>query len=264
MRMDSNQRLVVQATELDGAARWGLRQGAPRIPAGLAIGILANVASAQEGTDSDGRLVRGALGERMAAWAEAAASTGFRGAVLAAKHGEVVVAVGVGSADLRDRVANTPNTLFEIASATKQFTGAATMRLVQDGRLALDDPLAKLLPGVPEDCQAITVEHLLRHTLDIPGTNSPTRSSLGPPTRTTSTTAVGCCSGPPAWRARASPETRLREDREERAVPGRTRGATPWATARRRAQAQEAGAVLVDPRLCLPTGLKGRLQPSSD
>jgi|GEM_PF-5699 len=114
----------------------------------------------------------GAVGERIVAFAERAASTGFSGAVLAAKGGEVIAAVGVGSADLEGAVPITPATLFEIASATKQFTAAAVMVLVQQGRLGLDDPIAKHLDGVPEECAAITVRHLLQHTSGIPGTNS--------------------------------------------------------------------------------------------
>lgn len=109
---------------------------------------------------------------RMADFAQSARSVGFNGAVLAAKGGDVFVAIGVGWADLEGQVENTPATLFEIASATKQFTAAAVMRLVQEGRLGLDDPIAKHLPGVPENCKAITVRHLLQHTSGIPGTNS--------------------------------------------------------------------------------------------
>lgn len=114
----------------------------------------------------------GEVGERIVEFVRRAEARGFSGAVLAAKGGEVVAAVGVGSADLSGRRSNTPATLFEIASLTKQFTGAAVMRLVQEGKLALDDPIAKHLPGVPENCAAITVEHLLRHTSGIPGSNS--------------------------------------------------------------------------------------------
>jgi CubicO group peptidase (beta-lactamase class C family) len=114
----------------------------------------------------------GDAGRRIVEFASRAESTGFSGAVLAATGGRVVAAVGVGSADLAGKVPNTPSTLFEIASATKPFTAAAVLRLVQQGRLRLDDPIARHLPGVPEDCRPITVRHLLQHTSGIPGTNS--------------------------------------------------------------------------------------------
>jgi len=94
------------------------------------------------------------------------------GAVLVARDGAIVTEIAVGSADLEGTVPITTETLFEIASLTKQFTAAAVMRLVQDGTLKLDDPISKHLPGVPESCSAITIEHLLRHTSGIPGTKS--------------------------------------------------------------------------------------------
>lgn len=114
----------------------------------------------------------GEPGEQIVGFVKKAEALGFTGAVLAAKDGRVVAAVAVGYADLADTSLNTPSTLFEIASATKQFTAAAVMRLVQDGKLSLDDPIAKHLPGVPENCSAITVRHLLQHTSGIPGSNA--------------------------------------------------------------------------------------------
>lgn len=100
------------------------------------------------------------------------AEDGFTGAVLVARDGAIVAEMAVGHADLEGTVPNTPETLFEIASLTKQFTAAAVLKLVEEGKLRLDDPISKHLPGVPENCRAITIEHLLRHTSGIPGTNS--------------------------------------------------------------------------------------------
>lgn len=97
---------------------------------------------------------------------------GLSGAFLAAKDGQVIAAAGIGHADLQNTIPNTPETLFEIASLTKQFTAAAILLLAQDHKLALSDPISKHLPGIPESCQAITVEHLLRHTSGIPGSNA--------------------------------------------------------------------------------------------
>ena len=111
----------------------------------------------------------GKVGRRIVEYVKSQEITGFSGAVLAAKNGKVVAAVGVGSSDLAGKSRITSGTLFEIASVTKQFTAAAIMRLVQEGRLKLDDSIAKHLPGVPEDCRAITVRHLLQHTSGIPG-----------------------------------------------------------------------------------------------
>ena len=114
----------------------------------------------------------GQAGKEIVDWVRRSESLGFTGAVLAAKDGEVVAAVAVGSADLKGKVPNTPATLFEIASATKQFTGAAAALLTQEGKLDLDASIDEHLPKVPRECRDITVRHLLQHTSGIPGTNS--------------------------------------------------------------------------------------------
>jgi len=120
----------------------------------------------------EGTVIIGDTGRRIAELAQNAAADGFSGAVLAAVKGRVVAAIGVGHADLEEKQQNSPDTLFEIASASKQFTAAAVMRLVQEDKLKLEDSIARHLPPVPEDCKEITIEHLLRHTSGIPGANS--------------------------------------------------------------------------------------------
>ena len=61
---------------------------------------------------------------------------------------------------------------FRVRSATKPFTAIAVMHLVERKKVELEAPMARYLPGIPADCQAITVRHLLQHTTGIPGTNS--------------------------------------------------------------------------------------------
>lgn len=53
---------------------------------------------------------------------------------------------------------------FRAASLTKSMVAAAVLRLVDDGRLSLDDTLDRLVPGLVPDDELITVEHLVRHT----------------------------------------------------------------------------------------------------
>lgn len=133
----------------------------------LAAIAFASLAPAQDPS----RLVSGPIGERIARFVAAATAYGFTGAVLGARDGKVVAACGAGFADLDGQIANDANTLFELASVTKQFTAAAILVLVQQGKLKLDDPIADHLPDVPDDCRAITIRHLLQHTSGIPGTN---------------------------------------------------------------------------------------------
>ncbi|MCA9322069.1 MAG: beta-lactamase family protein [Planctomycetes bacterium] len=117
-------------------------------------------------------LAKGKVGKAIAAWVEDAEAKGFRGAILAARQGRVVAAVGAGFADVEDKVRNTPATLFEIASFSKQITAAAAVRLAQISDLSIDDPIAKHLTGIPDDCSGITLRHLLQHTSGIPGSNT--------------------------------------------------------------------------------------------
>lgn len=135
----------------------------------LLVGVVAAQPDAAKETET---FSDGPAGDAIIGFVRAAEATGFSGAVLAARGGKVVAAVGVGMADAKDKQPNTPATLFEIASLTKQFTAAAMLRLAQDGKVKLDEPIGTYLPGVPEDCAAITVRHLLSHTSGIPGSNS--------------------------------------------------------------------------------------------
>src|SRR5207253_2454378 len=47
---------------------------------------------------------------------------------------------------------------------TKQFTAVATMMLVEEGKVGLDDPVSKYVEGSPDTWKGITVRHLLTHT----------------------------------------------------------------------------------------------------
>ena len=84
------------------------------------------------------------------------------------REGKVVKARGYGLASLELNRPVTEDTVFEIGSMTKQFTAAALLMLVEDGRVALDAPLSKYLPNTPPAWDGITVRHLLTHSSGIP------------------------------------------------------------------------------------------------
>lgn len=92
----------------------------------------------------------------------------FWGGVLVAKDGEILLAKGYGIAN-QDLAPMTADSLFDIASITKCFTSAAVLKLAQDGKLSLDDPLSKFFTEVPENKQLVTVRHLMTHTSGIAG-----------------------------------------------------------------------------------------------
>ncbi len=72
-----------------------------------------------------------------------------------------------GMADLEHDVANSPATIFEAGSVSKQFTAAAVLLLAQDGLLRLDDDIRKHLPEMPDYGARITINELLTHTSGI-------------------------------------------------------------------------------------------------
>ena len=92
------------------------------------------------------------------------AGDGPGAALLVVRDGAAVVRKGYGLADLDARVPVTAHTNFRLASVSKQFTAAAILLLVQDGALALDDPLRKWLPSLPLATDGITLHHVLSHT----------------------------------------------------------------------------------------------------
>jgi CubicO group peptidase (beta-lactamase class C family) len=69
-----------------------------------------------------------------------------------------------GTADLTQGVPITSATVFNIASVSKQFTGASFAVLAEQGRLALDDDVRRYLPALPDFGPAVTLRHLLTHT----------------------------------------------------------------------------------------------------
>lgn len=90
-------------------------------------------------------------------------------ALVVIKNGEIVKLNGYGVANLEHDVSVTPDTVFELASVTKQFTATAIMLLMEEGKVRLDDSISHYLSGSPSRWKSITVRHLLTHTAGLPG-----------------------------------------------------------------------------------------------
>lgn len=107
--------------------------------------------------------------------AQAYAANGPGAAVIVTENGKTVYSAGRGIADIERKVPITPATQFRLGSITKQFTAAAILRLAEQGKLSLDDPLSKFIPTYPAPGSTATVRQLLNHTggmisyTDIPG-----------------------------------------------------------------------------------------------
>jgi CubicO group peptidase (beta-lactamase class C family) len=98
----------------------------------------------------------------------------FQGAVLVAKDGKPVFRQAFGLANSEWNIPNAPDTRFRLGSITKQFTAAAILKLAEEGKLKLDDPVSKYYDGAPAAWEKITVHRLLNHTSGIPSyTNLP-------------------------------------------------------------------------------------------
>jgi CubicO group peptidase (beta-lactamase class C family) len=85
-------------------------------------------------------------------------------AVGVARNGSPVLRRAYGMADLEHDVPNTPSTVFEAGSVSKQFTAAAIVLLARQGRLSLDDDVRRWVPEVPDYGTPITLRNLLTHT----------------------------------------------------------------------------------------------------
>ncbi len=78
--------------------------------------------------------------------------------------GNIVLERGYGMADLEQGVAIRPDTVFNIASLSKQFTAVSLLLLQEQGKLSLDDDIRKYLSEVPDYGKRITLRHLANHT----------------------------------------------------------------------------------------------------
>src|SRR5262249_18452443 len=83
-----------------------------------------------------------------------------------ASNGKTIFSQAYSLADRETKTPNTLNTRFRIGSMNKMFTAVATLQLVQEGKVHLDDPLIKYLPDYPNKDLAtkVTIQHLLTHT----------------------------------------------------------------------------------------------------
>ena len=90
------------------------------------------------------------------------------GCSIAVSHdGTRVVSRSYGLADLEREVPITADTVFDAASVVKQFVAAATLLLVEEGRLSLAEDIRKYLPELPDYGHRITLDHLMTHTSGI-------------------------------------------------------------------------------------------------
>ena len=130
--------------------------------AALAAGDGRAPASAQDGTAARARRAADSVA---AALRSSDSVPGL--SIVVARGGAVLVARGYGTADRATGAAAGPGTVYQIGSISKQFTAAGVMRLVEQGRLRLDDPVSRHLPEYRPRGDSVRLSHLLHQTSGI-------------------------------------------------------------------------------------------------
>jgi CubicO group peptidase (beta-lactamase class C family) len=102
----------------------------------------------------------GRVGQLMAGYDPAAPGT----VIAVARDGERVFGRGYGLANVEYGLPLTPQSVFDLASVSKQFTGFAAALLIAREELSLDDPVQRYLPELPEYEAPLLVRHLVYHT----------------------------------------------------------------------------------------------------
>ncbi|MBP3953757.1 beta-lactamase family protein [Gemmata sp. G18] len=91
------------------------------------------------------------------------------GELLIIKNRKTILHEVYGDRDREDKRAMERGTVFNVRSMTKPLTGVAVQMLADEGKLSLDDPVAKHLPGFDNDkSKAITIGQLLQHRSGLP------------------------------------------------------------------------------------------------
>lgn len=131
------------------------------VAAAVAVALPLATAGGAAGATTDADLQRGL--ERLVG-----ASGGPPGAVMTLHRDGRTTVLRAGRANVRRPGAPRAGDHMRIASVSKAYSGAVALRLVQDGRLGLDDTIGQRLPSLPAAWHAVTIRQLLNHTSGLP------------------------------------------------------------------------------------------------
>lgn len=150
------------------------RRGSRLVAVAVLCLTVCQAASGRDAAPRSARQVVAKIDEYMKAAVE---FERFSGSILVARDGKPIVSKSYGMANYEHDVPNTPQTVFRLASVSKQFTAAAIFLLQERGKLNTGDPICKYLTDCPASWQPITIRHLLTMTSGLSG---PTAIELGP------------------------------------------------------------------------------------
>jgi CubicO group peptidase (beta-lactamase class C family) len=125
-----------------------------------AIVLSANIAAAQALPDSTIRRIDAIFTQ----WNQPNSPGAVVGVV---RNDSLIFSRGYGLANLEYGIPNTPETIWYMASISKQFTAYSILLLLKQGKLGLDDDIRKYLPWFPDLHERITIRQLLNHTSGI-------------------------------------------------------------------------------------------------
>jgi D-alanyl-D-alanine carboxypeptidase len=136
------------------------------LTASLALGVLLGgtlVASASAGSASTK-----AAPPSLQKEADALLAAGVPGVVAFTRRGDRVRQVAAGLADVQARTPTRPSDRFRTGSLTKTYVATVILQLVTEGKVALDDSVARWLPGLVPNGERITIRQLLNHSSGLP------------------------------------------------------------------------------------------------
>lgn len=93
-------------------------------------------------------------------------------AIAVVKNGKIVFKATKGLANMEENIPIQSNSIFELASCSKQFTGLAVAMLIDQGKISLDDDIRTYLPEMPDYGTPITIGNLVYHTSGIRNTDA--------------------------------------------------------------------------------------------
>jgi CubicO group peptidase (beta-lactamase class C family) len=123
--------------------------------------VLSNCSNSQAPINSSD------LTEKIDTYLTESASNGYSGAVVVAKQGNIILSKGYGWSDRSKKIPITSSTIFNIGSVSKQFTAAAILKLMEQGKLKTSDRIGDFFKAAPPDKKDITIHQLLTHTSGI-------------------------------------------------------------------------------------------------
>lgn len=131
----------------------------------VSLGVVPGKAPAGHEETAARRSGPGSLADLDAYLSEAEHEDTFSGVVLVARDGTPVFHEAYGLASKGHGAPNRLDTKFNLGSINKLFTSVAAARLMQEGRLGLDEPIGKYLDGFSEEAAAkVTIKHLIQMT----------------------------------------------------------------------------------------------------